>query len=43
MTSVLVVGGAGYFGSHACKAFAQAGWRVTVFDNLSAGHREAVK
>ena len=43
MTSVLVIGGAGYVGSHACKAFAQKDWRVTVFDNLSAGSRDAVK
>lgn len=43
MKSVLVIGGAGYVGSHACKAFAHDGWRVTVFDNLSAGCREAVR
>lgn len=40
---VLVTGGAGYIGSHASKALAQAGYEVVVFDNLSAGHREAVK
>lgn len=40
---VLVTGGAGYIGSHACKALARAGYEVVVFDNLSAGHREAVK
>jgi UDP-glucose-4-epimerase GalE len=40
---VLVTGGAGYIGSHACKALSRAGYRVVVFDNLSAGHREAVK
>jgi UDP-glucose-4-epimerase GalE len=40
---VLVTGGAGYIGSHACKALHQAGYRVVVFDNLSAGHREAVR
>lgn len=40
---VLVTGGAGYIGSHACKALTQAGYKVVVFDNLSAGHREAVK
>ena len=43
MKSVLVVGGAGYVGSHASKAFARDGWRVTVFDNLTAGYREAVR
>lgn len=41
MNSVLVTGGAGYIGSHAVKALAQAGVRVVVFDNMSAGHREA--
>jgi UDP-glucose-4-epimerase GalE len=41
--AVLVTGGAGYIGSHAAKALGLAGYRVVVFDNLSAGHREAVK
>jgi UDP-arabinose 4-epimerase len=41
--SILVTGGAGYVGSHACKALAAAGWRPVVFDNLSRGHREAVR
>jgi UDP-glucose-4-epimerase GalE len=41
--AVLVTGGAGYIGSHACKALARAGYRVVVFDNLIAGHRAAVK
>jgi UDP-glucose-4-epimerase GalE len=40
---VLVTGGAGYIGSHACKALARAGYRVVVLDNLGAGHRWAVK
>jgi UDP-glucose-4-epimerase GalE len=35
---VLVTGGAGYIGSHAAKALRQAGYRVTLYDNLSAGH-----
>lgn len=39
---VLVTGGAGYIGSHAVKALAAAGYDVCVFDNLSAGHPEAV-
>jgi UDP-glucose-4-epimerase GalE len=39
---VLVTGGAGYVGSHAVKALRAAGYDVTVYDNLSAGHREAV-
>jgi UDP-glucose 4-epimerase len=38
---VLVTGGAGYIGSHAAKALRAAGYRVTVYDNLSAGHRWA--
>jgi UDP-glucose 4-epimerase len=40
-TTVLVTGGAGYIGSHAAKALRQAGHRVVIYDNLSAGHREA--
>ena len=40
---MLVTGGAGYIGSHAAKALARAGHRVVVYDNLVAGHREAVK
>jgi len=38
---VLVTGGAGYVGSHAAKALRAAGYRTTIYDNLSAGHREA--
>jgi UDP-arabinose 4-epimerase len=41
--TVIVTGGAGYVGSHACKAFAQAGWTVVVYDNLSRGHRDFVR
>ena len=40
---VLVTGGAGYIGSHACKALARAGYLPLVFDDLSAGHERAVK
>ena len=43
MSSVLVTGGAGYIGSHAVKALHAAGHRVIVYDNLSAGHREAAR
>jgi UDP-glucose 4-epimerase len=43
MSIVLVTGGAGYVGAHACKALARAGYRPVCFDNLSTGHREAVK
>ena len=36
-----MTGGAGYIGSHAAKALRTAGHRVVIYDNLSAGHREA--
>lgn len=39
---VLVTGGAGYIGSHAVLALKDAGWDVSVIDNLSTGHRFAV-
>ncbi|MBV9860020.1 MAG: UDP-glucose 4-epimerase GalE [Alphaproteobacteria bacterium] len=41
--AVLVTGGAGYIGSHACKALAVAGYRPVTYDNLSRGHRHAVR
>lgn len=41
--SVLVTGGAGFIGSHTCKALADAGYSPVVFDNLSTGHADAVK
>jgi UDP-glucose 4-epimerase len=40
---VLVTGGAGYIGAHACKALARAGFEPVVFDNLSTGWADAVK
>lgn len=40
---VLVAGGAGYIGSQTAKALAQAGHESVVYDNLSSGHRWAVK
>lgn len=43
MRTVLVTGGAGYVGSHCCKAFAESGWSVIAYDNLSRGWRDAVK
>jgi len=43
MESVLVTGGAGYIGAHACKALAAAGLRPVAYDSLVFGHREAVK
>ena len=41
--TVLVTGGAGYVGSHTCKALAQAGYTPVSYDNLSRGFRELVK
>jgi len=40
---VLVTGGAGYIGSHACKALVGAGHTPVTYDNLCLGHRRAVK
>src|SRR3954453_18259600 len=40
---VLVTGGAGYIGSHACKALARAGFAPVTYDNLSTGNRWAVR
>ena len=42
MMNVLVVGGAGYIGSHMVKLLGQQDCKVTVFDNLSFGHADAV-
>lgn len=41
--TVLVTGGAGYIGSHACKALRAAGYLPVTFDNLATGWRDAVK
>jgi UDP-arabinose 4-epimerase len=43
MTRILVTGGAGYIGSHTAKALAGAGFEPVVLDNLSVGHRLAVR
>ncbi len=43
MATVLVTGGAGYVGSHACKALARAGHVPVTYDSLIRGHRELVK
>ncbi|WP_436714718.1 UDP-glucose 4-epimerase GalE [Roseiconus lacunae] len=40
--NLLIVGGAGYIGSHAVRLLLDAGHTVTVYDNLSRGHRQAV-
>jgi UDP-arabinose 4-epimerase len=41
--NILVTGGAGYIGSHVCKLLAAKGYVPITFDNLSRGHRAAVK
>jgi UDP-glucose-4-epimerase GalE len=41
--NILVTGGAGYIGSHVCKALYESGFCPIVYDNLSAGHKWAVK
>ena len=43
MPAILVTGGAGYVGSHACKALAAAGYTPVAYDNLGRGHRELVR
>ena len=43
LRQILVCGGAGYIGSHMCKRLAKAGYQPVAFDNLSTGHRSAVK
>jgi UDP-glucose-4-epimerase GalE len=40
--AILVTGGAGYIGSHACRALTAAGYHPVVFDNFSTGHRSFV-
>jgi UDP-glucose-4-epimerase GalE len=41
--TILVTGGAGYIGSHACKALHAAGWTPVAYDSLVYGHRDAVR
>jgi UDP-arabinose 4-epimerase len=41
--SVIVTGGAGYIGSHTCKALAARGYLPVTYDNLSIGNRWAVR
>ncbi|MBL8376641.1 MAG: UDP-glucose 4-epimerase GalE [Burkholderiales bacterium] len=43
MKSILVTGGAGYIGSHTCVELLAAGYDVTIFDNFSNSHPEAVR
>lgn len=41
--TILVTGGAGYIGSHACQALARAGYAPVTLDNMSYGHEWAVR
>jgi UDP-arabinose 4-epimerase len=41
--AILVTGGAGFIGSHTCKALAASGYLPITLDNLSRGHREDVR
>ena len=43
MKKILVTGGAGYVGAHACKLLAQSGYEPITYDNLSTGHESSVK
>jgi len=43
MATILVTGGAGYVGSHTCKALAAEGYLPVTYDNLCRGHRDAVR
>jgi UDP-arabinose 4-epimerase len=43
MSAILIVGGAGFIGSHTAKLVAQAGLKPVVFDNLSSGHEWALR
>jgi UDP-arabinose 4-epimerase len=43
MSTIVVTGGAGYIGSHTCRELASQGYAPVVFDNLSEGHRWAVR
>lgn len=43
MQNIIVTGGAGYIGSHACKALKAAGYTPITIDNLITGWRDAVK
>ncbi len=42
MKKILVVGGAGYIGSHTIKALSKKNYEIIVYDNLSTGHEKAI-
>lgn len=39
---ILITGGAGYIGSHVVKSLGSLGHTLTIYDNLSSGHKDAV-
>lgn len=43
MKKILVVGGAGYIGSHMTRLLSRHGFQAVILDNLSSGHREAAR
>lgn len=43
VTMILIVGGAGYIGSHVNKFLSERGYETLILDNLTKGHRESVK
>ena len=43
MNTILITGGAGYIGSHACVEFLQAGYNIVVLDNLCNSSAEALQ
>ncbi len=43
MSKILVTGGAGYIGSHTVRKLREAGYEIVIYDNLSSGHRDAIK
>ncbi|MCT7656486.1 UDP-glucose 4-epimerase GalE [Oceanimonas sp. NS1] len=43
MSHILIIGGAGYIGSHMAKQLANGGYQVTILDNLSTGHKHLAK
>jgi len=43
MKKILVTGGVGYIGSHTVRALEKEGYEILIFDNLSSGHKDAIK